>query len=543
LSTISLGGSGIIGISYGETSLLKSNLLRAKERRDSAASNANSAKMKLQVNGSSGRIRVEADNLQSYYSSIKNNNAKIDKVIRDIDYIVRRFKEVDSRCANRIKSIGRGYKVRSGISKIGNSLISFGNKVFNGISSFFNDGMNAIKSMGSSVKNWVSNYSFFGTSRLGNLNGVGYLGSGIPGVGLGCGLPAVSFNRDDINAIKSMGSSVKNWFSNYRFFGNSTLGNLNGVGYLGAKIPGVGLGCGLPAVSFNGDSLIYAGTSIHNKIKSFISSIGDKYNKWKENRDKNENEWLDYIDEENIYTWEDAKKYIEGGIWGSGLYPSVEIADLPKQIIYKKGMYTYVCILKENVEYFNGMPLNIGDPITLKDGTVIDTNLYRYEIVKTDEPKISAAPIFAVPNGLRVHNKVGDMNKFFESEFGSGSSLKGAIKPVKPEKVINDLSDYTSKKWNVDGNEMMFDKKGMKHVLERHHPGYWDGSVKAEQSFLNKNLSIDDIQNIAGEVISKNRDIIISKGTRGMYQIEGEVDGITYVVGFKNGRIGQIYPK
>ncbi|GAA0086266.1 hypothetical protein UT300007_27050 [Clostridium sp. CTA-7] len=156
MSTISLGGSGIIGISYGETSLLKSNLLRAKERRDSAASNANSAKMKLQVNGSSGRIRVEADNLQSYYSSIKNNNAKIDKVIRDIDYIVRRFKEVDSRCANRIKSIGRGYKVRSGISKIGNSLISFGNKVFNGISSFFNDGMNAIKSMGSSVKNWFS---------------------------------------------------------------------------------------------------------------------------------------------------------------------------------------------------------------------------------------------------------------------------------------------------------------------------------------------------------------------------------------------------
>ncbi|MCX2828506.1 MULTISPECIES: hypothetical protein [Bacillus] len=89
----------------------------------------------------------------------------------------------------------------------------------------------------------------------------------------------------------------------------------------------------------------------------------------------------------------------------------------------------------------------------------------------------------------------------------------------------------------------MFDKKGMKHVLERHHPDYWDGSVKKEQSFLNKDLSISDIQNIAGEIISKNRDIIISKGTKGMYQIEGKVDGITYIVGFKNGRIGQLYPK
>ncbi|WP_460288688.1 hypothetical protein [Clostridium sp. CTA-7] len=40
--------------------------------------------------------------------------------------------------------------------------------MFNGISSFFNDGMNAIKSMSSSVSDWFSNYSFFGTSRLGN---------------------------------------------------------------------------------------------------------------------------------------------------------------------------------------------------------------------------------------------------------------------------------------------------------------------------------------------------------------------------------------
>ncbi|MDC2864220.1 hypothetical protein [Bacillus sp. BP-3] len=89
----------------------------------------------------------------------------------------------------------------------------------------------------------------------------------------------------------------------------------------------------------------------------------------------------------------------------------------------------------------------------------------------------------------------------------------------------------------------MFDKKGMKHVLDRHHPDHWDGSVKKEQSFLNKDLSISDIQNIAGDVIRQNRDMIISKGTKGMYQIEGKVDGITFIVGFKNGRVAQLYPK
>ena len=67
MSTISLGRSGILGISYSETSLLKSNLIRANERRNSASNNINSAKVKLQVNGRSGRIRVETDNLHIYY--------------------------------------------------------------------------------------------------------------------------------------------------------------------------------------------------------------------------------------------------------------------------------------------------------------------------------------------------------------------------------------------------------------------------------------------------------------------------------------------
>ncbi|WP_322392189.1 hypothetical protein, partial [Clostridium perfringens] len=77
------------------------------------------------------------------------------------------------------------------ISKIGNTLISLGNNVFRGISSFLKDGIDAIKSIGDSVKSWFSSYSFLGNSTLGNLNDVGYLGAGIPGVGLGAGLPVV----------------------------------------------------------------------------------------------------------------------------------------------------------------------------------------------------------------------------------------------------------------------------------------------------------------------------------------------------------------
>lgn len=89
----------------------------------------------------------------------------------------------------------------------------------------------------------------------------------------------------------------------------------------------------------------------------------------------------------------------------------------------------------------------------------------------------------------------------------------------------------------------LLDKSGMKHILERHHPNFWDGSVKKTQSFLNKNMSIDDVSDAVHEVMKQNRDTLINKGTTGMYQITGTVDGIDYVVGLKNGRVGQFYPK
>lgn len=38
-------------------------------------------------------------------------------------------------------------------------------------------------------------------------------------------------------------------------------------------------------------------------------------------------------------------------------------------------------------------------------------------------------------------------------------------KAAKPEKVVNDLDGYATSKWNVDGNNIVLDKKGMKHIL------------------------------------------------------------------------------
>ncbi|MDB1944017.1 hypothetical protein PMY37_07195 [Clostridium tertium] len=262
MSTISLGKSGIVGISYSETSLLKSNLMRANERRNSSSNNINSAKVKLQVNGRSGRIRIESDNLQSYYSSLKSNNSKIEKIIRDIDYIVRKFKEVDSRCASRVRAIGKDYKVQSFISKIGNSLISFGNKVFNGVSSFFKDGINIIKSIYNSASNsvgsayrsvtdWFDRHQLAGNIISFGLNALAVIGAGVT---LVAGGPVIVVVGAVLGGALALNSLLDDGTKIYNNISNGSNKGFNGLevglkSVAGEKVGGIIYG-GLNVVDF-----------------------------------------------------------------------------------------------------------------------------------------------------------------------------------------------------------------------------------------------------------------------------------------------------
>ncbi|WP_298555277.1 EndoU domain-containing protein [Streptomyces luteogriseus] len=89
----------------------------------------------------------------------------------------------------------------------------------------------------------------------------------------------------------------------------------------------------------------------------------------------------------------------------------------------------------------------------------------------------------------------------------------------------------------------MLDKKGMEHILTRHHPNYWDGSVKKTQSFFDSSMSVDDVQSAIGQVMRQNRDTLVQRGSQGMYQIRGNVNGVDYVLGMNRGRVGQFYPE
>lgn len=104
------------------------------------------------------------------------------------------------------------------------------------------------------------------------------------------------------------------------------------------------------------------------------------------------------------------------------------------------------------------------------------------------------------------------------------------------------LQNWNSQLFKFGNETFLLDKKGMEHILVRHHPKYWDGSVKKTQTFFDPKMSIDDVQDAIGEVMKQNRDELLQRGSKGIYPILGSVDGIEYVLGMNNGRVGQFYP-
>jgi RHS repeat-associated protein len=105
--------------------------------------------------------------------------------------------------------------------------------------------------------------------------------------------------------------------------------------------------------------------------------------------------------------------------------------------------------------------------------------------------------------------------------------------------VVNALNGYQSKRFQFGNNVFLLDKSAMTHILKRHHPEYWDGSVKKSQTFLCPETTIAQIEAEIEAVLKENGSRLKEgNATTGMYQLEGK-NGRT--VGLKSGRIGQFY--
>ncbi|MEU3464449.1 polymorphic toxin-type HINT domain-containing protein [Streptomyces sp. NPDC006733] len=104
------------------------------------------------------------------------------------------------------------------------------------------------------------------------------------------------------------------------------------------------------------------------------------------------------------------------------------------------------------------------------------------------------------------------------------------------------LRNWNSQRFQFGHENFLLDKKGLEHILVRHHPKYWDGSVKKNQTFFDPSMSVSDVQDAIGEVMRQNRGELIQRGHRGMYQIHGSFNGTNYTLGMNRGRVGQFFP-
>ncbi|MFS0653992.1 hypothetical protein [Bacillus sp. 179-C3.3 HS] len=117
------------------------------------------------------------------------------------------------------------------------------------------------------------------------------------------------------------------------------------------------------------------------------------------------------------------------------------------------------------------------------------------------------------------------------------------FKKAPKSNVVNALKNYKGASYNVGSKTYKLTKDDMKHILERHHPKYWDGSAKKTQTFFDDRLSIQDIEDIALSVAKQNRDKLSKISSNGMGQVEGTVNGVKYILGVNKGHLHQLYPK
>jgi hypothetical protein len=152
--------SSVIGISYGEMNSIKSNLRRANDMLMQSQSKINSARLKVQVDRGSSRLRVSEEQLNDLYRNAAKRKTKIDKLCNNIDITIRKFKEVDARCAARIRAIGKSADPNKSLwERVKTSVTSFMAFAANGLESIFEEGKEVYESLGTENKKTYSESS------------------------------------------------------------------------------------------------------------------------------------------------------------------------------------------------------------------------------------------------------------------------------------------------------------------------------------------------------------------------------------------------
>lgn len=78
---------------------------------------------------------------------------------------------------------------------------------------------------------------------------------------------------------------------------------------------------------------------------------------------------------------------------------------------------------------------------------------------------------------------------------------KYAVAPA--SRVTNALKNFSTLNFRAGSNPVKLTKSRMKHILERHHPQYWNGTETATQSFFNPKMSVSDVRSLIHGALKK----------------------------------------
>ena len=103
------------------------------------------------------------------------------------------------------------------------------------------------------------------------------------------------------------------------------------------------------------------------------------------------------------------------------------------------------------------------------------------------------------------------------------------------------LRNFGRKDFYAGGEKFSLTRERLVHVLERHHPQYWDGSVKTVQTFLDEDLSIDDVTDLVKSTIQKGFDTRVAASRRSTFTYQAIIDGVTYQARTEYGKVVQFF--
>lgn len=110
-------------------------------------------------------------------------------------------------------------------------------------------------------------------------------------------------------------------------------------------------------------------------------------------------------------------------------------------------------------------------------------------------------------------------------------------------RVVNALSSFQTLSFRTGSHTFKLDKSAMKHILERHHPQYWNGTSKTQQTFFNPNMSVNDVRNLVHGAMKQWPNTLKSRGTNARIELNGTYNNVNYKMVIDKGRVVQFYPR